>query len=835
MLLSCVNFVYASSTNSVSIQKMRVERSKVLYSDGPQRLIIQPRSEIGYDESIILSVEYAKFNKELVEASKISLANLNGITGIEDGIDNPFIYRSKKTGTTYDKIQRELFTSGFAINDTLKKYVGDEGSRELPYGFKWISENELQVNLFPIPDSKVNQNNSDVTKGTPVYSIALPIVTDSEYLGSAYVTIDDNGSTITGGQTLKLADVVEDVNYDPTYDHITDYSPVNNIYAERVVNALEGQKITYNNEPNKLYIKPLREVCEDDYIIITIKNGKFDELMANECQFLTEKTDNTYNDIVGSGLSSYDALIKYIGNENSRQLPYKIEFINSEIIKVKLFPIPDSKVNQNNEDVTQGLPVYGIKLPVVAGNEKGVTEVAVDARKTENMQSGGWYTIANVGGYVDENYKPNQNMFTEREVIASPSEPILYNGNPNTLFIKPTAEVYRGDTIFLKVKNGSFDKSMVEQCQFKTEKFNCTYDEIVNTGLDYNVSLMKFVGDENSRRLPYKLEYISSDTLKVELYPVNDVYVEQNNYNVVSGLPLYAIKLPLIAGNETGYTEIAVDGQQTSIKSGGYYSVARINSESSLSAGAASIGIYSVNSVNKGEPLSGAYRSAGLQIMPIVGVSKGESILISIKNGYFDKDLIEELKFKSEKSGTTYDEIVASGLSSYDALTKYVGNENSRCLPYKVEYVSDDIIRVELYPIDDCKVNQNNSNVTQGTPIYEIKLPAVAGNDEGSVTVSVDGNESVIPSSGDLTIGYVLSAKYGDADGNGIVDTQDVSLILQRVLSGNRVAIEDKVSNGVKYIDVDGDGKITSADVAAVLQKVLDSSYKFDVEMTDNM
>lgn len=197
----------AGSTNTLS-KTVTIKTDKVLLSsDKPVELQVQPRNAVESGDSIVLRIENGKFNQELVEADKIRLSALNGVDGIEDGIDNPFIFKTERTGTTYD----EIVATGLSTKDALEKFVGKEDSRKLPYAFRWINETELEVKLYPIMDTKVNQNNNDVTMGIPVYAIALPITTeDSTEEEDIKVTIDDNGSSITGGSNLVVGKVVGD-------------------------------------------------------------------------------------------------------------------------------------------------------------------------------------------------------------------------------------------------------------------------------------------------------------------------------------------------------------------------------------------------------------------------------------------------------------------------------------------------------------------------------------------------------------------------------------------------------------------------------------------------
>ena len=205
----------AGSTNSPS-KTVNIKTDKVLLSGStPITLDIQPRSEVVSGDSIILSVENGKFNRALVEQDPITGdSDFNEVdssinTTVNGKSVNPFIFHSNKTGSTYETIW-----NAYSDKETaLINYVGNENSRKLPYDFKWVNETELEVRLFPISDTKVNQNNSagDVTVGTPIYSVALPITTEDSTEGEdVKVTIDDNDSSISGGSTYVVGKVVKD-------------------------------------------------------------------------------------------------------------------------------------------------------------------------------------------------------------------------------------------------------------------------------------------------------------------------------------------------------------------------------------------------------------------------------------------------------------------------------------------------------------------------------------------------------------------------------------------------------------------------------------------------
>lgn len=214
-----INTVSAGSQNSMSMLTVN-ENSVFMGNNGPLTLDIRPNNEVVSGDSIILTVENGKFNRALVEQDPITgdpdfdKVNSSLNTTVGGKIVNPFIFHSNRTGTTYETIAAAW--NVYPDKDAaLIEYVGDENSRKLPYSFKWISETELEVKLFPISDSKVNRNNSpgDVTVGAPAYIIPLPITTEGSKKGFVKITIDDNGSSISG-TTFVCGRVVDENSLD---------------------------------------------------------------------------------------------------------------------------------------------------------------------------------------------------------------------------------------------------------------------------------------------------------------------------------------------------------------------------------------------------------------------------------------------------------------------------------------------------------------------------------------------------------------------------------------------------------------------------------------------
>ncbi|MGN1317519.1 MAG: dockerin type I domain-containing protein [Lachnospirales bacterium] len=70
----------------------------------------------------------------------------------------------------------------------------------------------------------------------------------------------------------------------------------------------------------------------------------------------------------------------------------------------------------------------------------------------------------------------------------------------------------------------------------------------------------------------------------------------------------------------------------------------------------------------------------------------------------------------------------------------------------------------------------------------------------------------------------VTEVVYGDADGDGVVSSNDIVVVIQNILCNNT----EILNSGV--VDVNKDGKIDSTDAAHILQKTLDNSYVMPIE-----
>lgn len=164
----------------------------------------------------------------------------------------------------------------------------------------------------------------------------------------------------------------------------------------------------------------------------------------------------------------------------------------------------------------------------------------------------------------------------------------------------------------------------------------------------------------------------------------------------------------------------------------------------------------STNSVNKVASVKedDEIRSSGnllvLKVQPKDEIVTGDTIVIDIDNGEFDRSLIDEAQYPY------WDEIqslYASGATLDYIYNKYLYQNNCAELPYLINYVSKSEIEVKLFPVVESLTDTTSytNNQAVGKMVYNISLPAVA-TDEGDVKISVDSNDTSVSDSSSITI-----------------------------------------------------------------------------------
>jgi hypothetical protein len=106
----------------------------------------------------------------------------------------------------------------------------------------------------------------------------------------------------------------------------------------------------------------------DDDTVLTFKinyknDGRFREDLLPETEFRTKSTGLSYDQVVESS-DLDDALRTYIKGEGSNELPYKVEYVDAQTVKVKLCPLAAEYADNEADGVTEGVAKYKIYLPV---------------------------------------------------------------------------------------------------------------------------------------------------------------------------------------------------------------------------------------------------------------------------------------------------------------------------------------------------------------------------------------------------------------------------------------------------------------------------------------
>jgi len=183
--------VMAASTNNIN-KTATVKDDEII--EGVY-LKILPRDEIATGDSIILTLENAKFDNDDYNKK----ANEDHDTSNKD-----YIVSYKQGAHDWDGANNAL-NSGKTLMTVINECFQD-GSNELPYKITVNSKKEIQVSLFPIMANATDRdwtNAKGVNVGKPCYMIPLQVISDGT--GDVKVKIDDNNTSVTGGQTHTFA------------------------------------------------------------------------------------------------------------------------------------------------------------------------------------------------------------------------------------------------------------------------------------------------------------------------------------------------------------------------------------------------------------------------------------------------------------------------------------------------------------------------------------------------------------------------------------------------------------------------------------------------------
>ena len=603
-----------------------------------------------------------------------------------------------------------------------------------------------------------------------------------------------------------------------------------------------------------LKLFPQKGVSLNSSFTIELENGVFPEDIANRC-------------VYDSGRKTYDEVINDINEYNNDEisdrivanalglcmntssptdeLPYKIEYISSNKIKITLICLPESFVNQSGI-ICRGIPYYNIPIIASAVSDANVyADIQFDMDAFETNEA--YFCV----GHSDKDVNPAESKRGNHYMYYGAIKTAVGSSFENYYYIRPTNAVPMETEFYINLTNGKFKNDIATAGEYKAGSM--TYDEVMaDINLWYsdgNISdfdIARVLGacmntSKSTNELPYKLEYINETCIKVSLAPLPEMIANQAGTIVSSGKPYYFI--PIFGELTSGTVYISADSELTDVYTS---SLAAAYSNDTYKENAKAVALNGVNDeiLVKDSPIT----NVSLFMQPSAPVKRYDSITVTIKNGTFDKSIEEEGAYKL--AAKTYDEIMAEleALGEYDSdneaarVIAHYKSYNIDQMPYKIDYINEKTIKVSLMQLPKFAVRESGTILSNGIPYYSIPLISKAsGTGNVSVTVNFDNTNGF---RGNYFSGTIANAeggpvvRYGAAsagssenpDGEKLT-AGDSAIVLQKVLNGSfKMPIEDVVDDYTAYLDVDLSGKVDAADSSTILQKVLNNSFVMPIE-----
>ena len=578
-----------------------------------------------------------------------------------------------------------------------------------------------------------------------------------------------------------------------------------------------------------LKLFPQKGVALDSSFTIELENGTFPEDIGNKCTYGAGSQSYVYvysdmTELIAENPDNIDNLIARAlarcmnTSAPTNELPYNIEYISSNKIKVTLICFPESYVNQSGTIICDGTPYYNI--PIIASavsNANVYADIQFGMVAFETNEA--YFCV----GHSDKDVNPAE---------SKRGNHYMYYGAIKTAV---------GGT------NGKFKNDIAAAGEYNAGRM--TYDEVMNDiNLDYiyDAAIARVLAScmntsKRTNELPYKLEYINETCIKVSLAPLPERIANQAGTIVSTGKPYYLI--PIFGELTSGTVYISADSELTDVYTS---SLAAAYSNDTYKENAKAVALNGVNDeiLAKDSPIT----NVTLFMQPSAPVKRYDSITVTIKNGTFDKSIEEEGAYTS--ASKTYDEIMAEleALGEYDSdneaarvIAQYK-SYNIDQMPYKIDYINENTIKVSLMQLPKFAVRESGTYLSDGIPYYSIPLISKAsGTGNVSVTVNFDntngfrGNyfSGTIANAEGGPVARYGAASAGSADNpNGDKLTAgDSAIVLQKVLNGSyKMPIEDVVDDYTAYLDVDLSGKVDAADSSTILQKVLNNSFVMPIE-----
>jgi len=532
-------------------------------------IVIQPMGEVDMDSKITFELENGVFDEEAMDEATSGA-----------GLDY-YSYKAFGLDETYDFLRDEFkeyeADMGFerAFAQVFQRRMQTARTVELPYKLRKVSDTEMEVTLFAIPDVYAGEKFADVSK--PKYKIPLPFKAKGNE--NVKLNINSANTSIRGG-TYTIAKI-EGSDEDYIYSTGSENS------VSKYITVENGD---FNDSLN-FVIKPKFEVDMDSKITFKLQNGVFDaenvktdsdgylidyryEALGSDCDYdFLKREYNEYKANMAFDRAFAQVFMDRMMINRTVELPYKLRKVSDTEMEVTLFALPDVYANEKFAGV--GKPKYKIPLPFKATGD-GNVKVSVDSDNTSI--SNGTYTIAKTIGSDEEYGQFNGSYNNVNNVFSVKDGDFRDEGY---LRIQPKFEVDMDSRIILKLENGVFDEEDMKNTSGQSvglSKYDynalgrdVTYDFLkaefesyeADTGFEmaFLWVFQQRMQTARTEDLPYKLRKISDTEMEVTLFALPDVYANEKFADV--NKPVYKIPVPFTATG--GDVTVSLKTENTSI------------------------------------------------------------------------------------------------------------------------------------------------------------------------------------------------------------------------------------------------------------------------------
>lgn len=247
--------VMAYSTNSVD-SLVTAKEDEVFTS----MLKIEPKSAVASGSSIIIDIHNAEFDLDKIgnfdskvaytSGSKSYSAVISDIAARADGTDS---------GSKYNK----------AVDDALSAAMGVT-TDEIPYEIEYIDKTSIEVKLAPITSSAAD--NTKVSDGKPFYLIPIVAVVKDDSEDYVTVDIDNNESSITSVDGLRIAKTAAEKG--STTTTISEVKKGTDDIAVDTITVKESVKGTFEQGTVKVRLNGGFKIADVTKHPITIEGGQ---------------------------------------------------------------------------------------------------------------------------------------------------------------------------------------------------------------------------------------------------------------------------------------------------------------------------------------------------------------------------------------------------------------------------------------------------------------------------------------------------------------------------------------------------------------------------------